>query len=689
VFPAPPDRGGIFLDYYSFIPTQQVLMDTQNVFEEIEALRKLLEYHADLYYNLDRPEIEDSEYDALVRRLEILETENPKTTDDASITRRIGGSVGTQFTKVAHLIKMESLQNAFSENEIAAFIERVKKTNADPLFIVEPKIDGLSVSLEYTDGLLTVGSTRGDGSVGEDVTANLKTVKSIPHGIPGDIERLIVRGEVFMPKQAYLSIVRQQQEDGEFSFKNPRNAAAGSLRQKDPAVTASRELDVFIFNVQYSSFPFTGHKESLDYLKGMGFPVSPSYRQCSSLEEVCEEIERIQKDRQSFPFDIDGAVVKLDSLQGRIQLGSTSKFPRWAIAYKYPPEIKTSVLRGVEVQVGRTGVLTPTAVVEPVLIAGSTVSRASLHNEDFINQLDVRIGDTVDIHKAGDIIPEILKSYNHLPLSSTYKMPLVCPSCGKSVVRLKDEAAIRCVNPECPEQLRRNIIHFASRDAMDIEGLGPATIDQLIKNEYLRTGAAALYELRQDDLLKLDKIKEKSSSNILKALEISKNRNLDRLIYALGIRNVGQRAAMLLAKRFGTLEALASAKTDEISAVDGVGPIIAESVTRFFENPGSRELLQKLIGCGVNTRYVSTDSSIVFEGMTFVVTGTLSEMTRDEVNKYIVENGGKTSSSVTKKTSYVVSGENPGSKLRKAVELGIPVIGELQLKKLAKTGDIS
>ena len=656
-------------------------MDIRN---EIEELRKKIAYHADLYYNQDNPVLDDSEYDALVRRLENMESEYPEWAAAGSVTNRIGGEASSLFSKVSHSVKLESLQNAFTKEEIIAFITRVGKAVSNPLFTVEPKIDGLSVSLDYVNGVFAVGATRGDGSVGENVTGNLKTIKTIPRLIDSGIARLVVRGEVYMPKNAYSKIVEKQLEEGEDAFKNPRNAAAGSLRQKDPAITAQRELDIVVFNVQQSSRPFLSHKESLDYLKELGFAVPKKNKLCSSAEEVFEEIERIERERRLFEYDIDGAVVKLDSLPDREELGSTAKAPRWAIAYKYPPEIGTSLLLDIQVQVGRTGVLTPTAIFEPVLISGSTVSRASLHNEDYINQMDVRLGDTVDIRKAGDIIPEIIKAYNHAPGSKTYEMPKKCPSCSKTVVRLDGEAAVRCINPECPEQLRRNIIHFVSRDAMDIEGLGTATIDQLLSNGYLKSGARDVYTLTRDDLLKLDKIKEKTSANLLRAIELSKNRNLDRLIYALGIRNVGQSAALLLSETYKTLQAVAEANAAEISEIEGIGPVIADSVHNYFKSPEAAKLMEMLIESGVNTRYQSTASSSVFAGMTIVVTGALPGMSREEANKFIIDNGGKAASSVSKKTAYVVAGENAGSKLQRANELGVRVITAEELKELAR-----
>ena len=647
--------------------------------EKLKALKKEAEYHANLYYNLDNPEISDAQYDSLIRDIEKIEKSNPKLISKDTITQKVGGKPSVKFSKVNHRIKMESLSNAFSLAEIEAFYNRVNKVVKNAYFVVEPKIDGVSVSLTYIDGVFVLGATRGDGITGEDITENLRTISSVPTKINTKAALLTVRGEVYMPRDSYREIVEKQELNGEAPFKNPRNAAAGSLRQKDPAVTAQRNLSVYIFNIQYSSEQFIYHKDTLDYLKNIGFSVTPSYIRCATVEDIYLEIERINIERKEFTFDTDGAVVKLDNLQGRDELGSTTKAPRWAIAYKYPPEVKTSYLRDVIVKVGRTGVLTPTAMFDPVILAGTTVSRASLHNQDFINQLDVRVGDKIDVHKAGDIIPEILKSYEHQPESRTFLIPNICPSCGTTTTRINNEAAIRCINPECPEQLRKNIIHFVSRDAMNIDGVGSSLIDRLISIGCLKTGAVDLYGITRDNLLGLEKIKEKSADNIISSIERSKRNNLDQLLFAFGIRNVGKRAATLLAMNFNTLDAVVSAKTDDIIGIEGIGIIAADSIKSFFSNPGSVKMINKIKRYGINTTYFSEASSEVFTGLTFAVTGKLDSMNRDEVNAFKTANGGKTSSSVSKNTNYIVAGEDAGSKLQKAFDLGIRIISEDEL----------
>ena len=550
-------------------------------------------------------------------------------------------------------------------------------------FVVEQKIDGLSVLLEYKNGKLVRGSTRGDGITGEDITENILTIKSIPHSIDSSIELLEARGEVFMPKEVFLRIVEQQQTEGETPFKNPRNAAAGSLRQKNSAVTAERELDIFVFNLERSSKTFTTHSETLEFLKREGFHVSPQYSLCKTDEEIMNAIKSIGERRTRLSYDIDGAVVKLNSLSDRRILGSTNKFPRWAIAFKYPPEIKEATLLDIEVGVGRTGVLTPTAVFTPVQLAGTTVSRAVLHNQDFIDSMDIRVGDTVSVRKAGDIIPEIISSKNHKEGSYTFKLPSLCPSCGEPVVRLSEEVAHRCVNPECPEQKRRNIIHFASKGAMNIDGLGPATIDQLIDKGYVN-GISDLFSLTKEQLLTLEKIKDKSADNILTALNACKAQNLDKLINSFGIRNVGEKAATLICEVFDSAELLVNATKEQLSAIDGIGPVIADSVVKFFETDGARHLLDSLRSAGVNMSYRSAKVSKKLQGKTLVVTGTLPTLSRDEANALIENHGGKAAGSVSKKTSFVVAGESAGSKLTKANELGIPVITEEELLEMLK-----
>lgn len=658
-------------------------MDQQQAKQRINDLTAQLKEHARLYYDLDAPKITDSEYDALLRELSDLEREYPQFAHADSPTTHVGGTASSQFSKVTHAVKMESLSNAFSAEEVDAFVQRVKEVVPDAVFCVEPKIDGLSVSLEYQNGKLVRGSTRGDGVTGEDITQNLMTIRSIPHVLADAPAFLEVRGEVYMPREVFRSIVEQQEAQGITPFKNPRNAAAGSLRQKDPTVTAQRGLDIFIFNVQQSTTTFDSHIESLVFLRSLGFPVAPDFARCETTDEIMTHINRLGENRSGLSFDIDGAVIKLDNLSRREALGSTNKFPRWATAFKYPPEIKSSKLLDIEIAVGRTGVLTPTAVFDPVLISGTTVSRAVLHNEDFIRELDIRIGDTVDVHKAGEIIPEILRAYDHAPDSKPFSMPDVCPSCGESVVRLPDEAAVRCVNPACPEQRRRNLIHFASKGAMDIDGLGPATLDQML-DKGLVSDIADLFALQKQDLLTLDKIKEKSAQNILDAVEACKAANLDRLIFSFGIRNVGQKAAVLLCRHLKDIDGFFSAQEEDLSLVDGIGPVIAASVCAFFRKEGTRELIEKLRAAGVNMTYISTQTSQKLEGMTLVVTGTLQSLSREEANRLISDNGGKAAGSVSKKTSYVVAGEAAGSKLEKARTLGIPVLTENEFLEMLK-----
>lgn len=655
--------------------------DMQEQKKKIDELTDLLLYHSALYYESDSPKISDSEYDALLVELNRLETEYPQFKRQDSPTSNVGGRTSTMFAKVAHAVKMESLQDAFSKDEIVAFCERVFDAVPDAQFSVEPKIDGLSVSLMYENGRLVCGSTRGDGSVGEDVTDNILTIKSIPRAIEGKPALLEVRGEVYMPKRVFARIVNAQTENGEVPFKNPRNAAAGSLRQKDSAVAASRGLDIFVFNVQQSTQSFETHSESLEYLRKAGFNVIPDYRVCSTATEVLDAIDSIGERRTGLAFDIDGAVVKLNRLSSRPIMGSTNKFPRWAIAFKYPPEIKTSVLRDIEVAVGRTGVLTPTAVFDPVLLAGSTVARAVLHNEDFIRELDIRIGDRIDVRKAGDVIPEIVAAHDHTSDSVPFSMPENCPSCGSAVTRLDGEVAVRCINPECPEQLRRNIINFVSRDAMDIEGLGESTVDQLIEKRLIAS-AADIYYLTFEQLLTLDKTKEKSANNILASIAASKQRGLARALFALGIRNVGSKSAALIARRFGTIDAIISASEEEICKIDGVGGIMAGSISAFFEKAGSLDVVDKLKAAGVSLVDNSAPAGDRLSGLTFVVTGTLEGYSRDGIHAVIEQNGGKTSSSVSKKTSYLVAGESAGSKLDKARELGVKIITEAEFNEM-------
>ena len=657
-------------------------MALEDVKQEYEALVKQVKYHNHLYYDKDAPELSDYEYDALTRRLKQLEQQFPELISEDSPTQKVGGAVSTKFDKVQHAVRMESLQDVFDMDEVRDFDRRVREAGLQPSYVVECKIDGLSVSLEYQDGIFVRGSTRGDGDVGEDVTENLTTITAIPKKLSNAPRFLEVRGEVYMPRDAFERLAKEQEESGRQVFKNPRNAAAGSLRQKDAAITAARGLSIFVFNVQQvEGHTLTGHQESLDYLKEMGFPVSPRYPRFENVEDVLREIEAIGALRGTLPYDIDGAVVKVDDFEQRRRLGSTAKYPRWAVAFKYPPEEKDTVLKEIEVSVGRTGVLTPTAVFEPILLAGTTVSRAILHNEDFIREMDIRIGDTIRVRKAGDIIPEVVCVVRHEENAQPFVMPSHCPSCGAPVSREEDEAALRCVNPECPAQALRNLIHFASRAAMDIEGLGQAVAAQLVEKGYVQS-AADLYTLSFEQLLTLDKFKEKSAQNLLDAIEASKKNNLDKLLFGLGIRNIGAKAAAQLAQRFKSMQALRQASQEELEEIDGFGGVMVQSVLDFFAKDGTKDLLTRLEEAGVNMLYEGEEKGDRLAGMTFVVTGTLAGMSRTQAEEMITQNGGKASSSVSKKTSYVLAGEAAGSKLTKAQALGIPVINEEEFLKM-------
>lgn len=654
----------------------------QQAKQRVEELRKTIEYHSNLYYNLDAPSLSDYEYDALTRELRQLEEAFPQLIVPDSATQKVGGTAQRGFDKVTHAVKMESLLDAFSEEEIRSFDQRVRENVSHPRYVVEAKIDGLSVSLEYRNGEFVRGSTRGDGLVGENVTENLRTVKAIPKKLENAPPFIEVRGEVYMPRSAFLQLVAEQELHEKQPFKNPRNAAAGSLRQKDSAVTAQRNLSIFVFNIQQlEGKEVSSHSESLDYAKALGFTVSPYYTCFTSIEDVLTEIRRIGSLRNTFSFDIDGAVVKVDDFAQRRQLGSTNKFPRWAIAFKYPPEEKETTLLDIEISVGRTGVLTPTAVFETISLAGTSVARAILHNEDFIREKDVRIGDTIIVRKAGDIIPEVVSVKAHAAGSTPYRMPQVCPSCGAPVNRSADEAALRCVNPECPAQLLRNLIHFASRNAMDIDGLGEAVMTQLVEKGFVQK-VSDIYSLTAEQLLELDKFKQKSAQNLAQAIQRSKEQNLDKLIFALGIRNIGEKAAQLLAEQFGSLQALAKADLDSLMRIEGLGGIMAQSILDFFAKQGTQDLLQRLEEAGVNFRYQGEEKTTLLAGKTLVVTGTLPNLSRSEAEALIVHNGGKAAGSVSKKTAYVVAGEAAGSKLTKARELGVPVLTEAELLQM-------
>ena len=658
-------------------------MELEQAKQRAEELRRVIERNNRLYYMENAPELEDFEYDALTRELKAIEAEYPQLVTPSSPTQHVNEAASSKFSKVAHTVKMESLQDAFSFEELREFDTRVREAGVEPQYVVEEKIDGLSVSLEYQDGRFVRGSTRGDGLVGEDVTENLATIRTIPKTLPsGAPEFLEVRGEVYMPHDAFFALKEEQELQDKVPFKNPRNAAAGSLRQKDAKITAARGLSIFVFNLQQvRGRSFARHSETLDFIKQMGFPVSPRYRVFTSIEDALKEIEAIGQMRGTLAYDIDGAVIKVDDLAAREALGSTNKFPRWAIAFKYPPEVKETVVREVEVSVGRTGVLTPTAVFDPVFLAGTSVSRASLHNEDIIRSLDLRIGDTIRVRKAGDIIPEVIGVSRHGDGTEPYRMPDTCPSCGAPVVHLQDEAALRCVNPECPAQSLRNLIHFASRNAMAIDGLGEAVAVQLTERGFVHT-VADLYSLTKEQLLQLDKFKDKSAQNLLDAIEASKQNNLDKLVFGLGIRNIGDKAAAQLAEHFGAMQALAAASGEEIAAIDGIGAVMAQSVTEFFARGGTADLLARLQAAGVNMEWHGEKKGTALAGMTLVVTGTLPHLSRQEAEALIVQNGGKASGSVSKKTAYVVAGEAAGSKLTKAQTLGIPILDEAGLYRL-------
>ncbi len=647
-----------------------------------EELREFLNYHSKKYYIDDDPQISDFEYDKALRDLENIENDFPALVTADSPTQRVGGMADNRFEEVVHAVPMESLQDAFSFEELENFHEKIGDDTVT--YVVEPKIDGLSVSLEYRDGVFVRGSTRGDGVVGEDVTANLRTIKTIPLVLNEKIPFIEVRGEVYMPREVFFSLVEKQEINDEKPFKNPRNAAAGSLRQKSSKIAAERNLSIFVFNIQQiEGKEISSHKESLDYLKTLGFKTVPFYNEYKDFDDVLKEIERIGNERGNLPFDIDGAVIKVNSFEKRKELGSTSKFPKWAVAYKYPPEEKETKLIDVEVNVGRTGVLTPVAVLEPVLLAGSTVGRATMHNEDFIKEKGISIGDTVIVRKAGDIIPEIVSVSKKGGNEDVYNMPKICPSCGSSVSRDEDEAAIRCHNPQCPAQLLRNIIHFCSRDAMDIEGLGEAVVEVLV-NENLIKNVADIYFIKAEDVLSLERFAEKSANNLIEAIEKSKENDLAKLLFALGIRHVGQKAAKLLAVNFGTMEKIMSATKEDILLIDGFGEIMAESVVEFFSLEPTETMIEELKTAGVNMNSLAEVKDNRFQGMTFVLTGTLPTMSRNEASEIIEGFSGKTSSSVSKKTTYVLAGEDAGSKLTKAQSLGITIINEDEFKEMIK-----
>ena len=658
-------------------------MEIQEAKTQIQELRKKIEYHNRKYYVEDSPEIDDFEYDQMYRQLQSLEEQYPELVTADSPTQKVGGAALNKFEPVVHEVPLESLHDSFSEDELRDFDRKVRAVTGDPVYIVEPKFDGLSVALEYRDGIYVRGSTRGDGLVGEDVTENIRTIRTVPKKLREPVPFLEVRGEVYMSHESFFKLSARQELNEEKPFKNPRNAAAGSLRQKDSRVTATRELDIFVFNVQQVSGGeiLTRHDQALEYMKSLGFTVTPFYAKCDTIDQVIEKVREIGEMRGKLNYSIDGAVVKVNDFSQRELLGSTAKFPKWAEAYKYPPEEKETKLLQIEINVGRTGVLTPTGIFEPVTLAGTTVSRATLHNEDFIREKDVRIGDTVVLRKAGEIIPEVVSVSAHQADSQPFQMPEVCPSCGEPVGRVEGEAAIRCTNPECPAQLLRHLIHFASRDAMDIDGLGPAVLEQLVEN-HLVSSPADLYFLEMEQLVSLDRMGEKSSQNLVDSLRRSKENDLYRLIYALGIPHIGLKAAKLLADAFRTMEGVMEADVDKISSIDGFGAIMAQSVRAFFDLPGTAHLLGRLREAGVNMESRTEIKDQRLQGKIFVLTGTLPTMTRSEAGALVEKYGGKVSSSVSKKTTYVLAGEEAGSKLTKANQLGVPVISEEEFLKM-------
>ena len=659
-------------------------MDINEARAKIAQLTKTINYHNDRYYNQDDPEISDYEYDALLRELEDIESEFPSLISPVSPTQRVGGSRGEKFSPVAHTVPMESLHDSFSADELRDFDRRIRESVDHPVYVVEPKFDGLSVSCEYRNGVFSRGSTRGDGVTGEDVTENLMTIKSLPKRLENAPGFLEVRGEVYMPVATFERLVAEQENNGEKPFKNPRNAAAGSLRQKDAKITAARCLDIFVFNIQsVEGASFDTHTQTLDYLTELGFPTA-YYHSYDNIDDVLTEIDRIDKSRGELPCDIDGAVVKLNSLSDREILGSTAKFPRWAEAYKYPPEEKETRLLDIEINVGRTGAITPVGIFSPVLLAGTTVSRATLHNEDFIRERGICIGDTVIIRKAGEIIPEVLSVVRHEENSEPYIYPEFCPSCGSRLVKEEGEAAIRCTNADCPAQLLRHLIHFVSRDAMDIDGLGPAILELLLEKGII-SSIPSIYTMDMSLIEGLEGFGAKSANNLSVAIEKSKKADINRLVYALGIRHIGEKAAKLLCERFLSIEAILEASVEEISSIDGFGMIMAQSVYDYFSLKETKELITELKSAGVEMKPLERkEKQGIFLGKTVVLTGTLPTMSRKEASLLIEQNGGKTSSSVSKKTDFVLAGEDAGSKLTKAQQLGVTIISEAELLDMLK-----
>ena len=660
-------------------------MEREAAEKRIQELRDLVRYHSRLYYELDNPELDDYEYDLLYHELLDLEEKYPDLKTPDSPTQKVGGAASLKFEPVKHIVQMGSLQDVFSYEELFEFDERVRSVIEKPEYVVEPKIDGLSVSLEYRNGVFVRGSTRGDGFVGEDVTHNLMTINSIPKRINcPEVSYLELRGEVYISKDTFRKLVDAQEIVGERPFKNPRNAAAGSLRQKDPKISAKRGLDIFIFNIQQcEGKTFTTHSETLDFVKELGFPVSVSYNRYKNISDAVDNIKFIGENRENYNFDIDGAVIKVNSLADREILGATAKYPKWAVAFKYPPEEKITTLLNIEVQVGRTGAITPTAVFEPIQLAGTVVSRAVLHNQDFIDAKDINIGDKIIVRKAGEIIPEVVALAEKGPNPGTFRLPEFCPACGTKAVREDDEAVLRCPNPDCPAQLLRNLIHFASRDAMDIDGMGPAVLTMLVDRGIIKS-QADIYSLKPEDISSAERMGEKSAANLMASIEKSKKAGLSRLLFALGIRNIGQKAADALAQNFGTMDAVMAARLEDISAIDGFGEVMAKSLIEYFSLTQSKKLIEKLKEHGVLMEAEKKVVSDKLHGFTFVLTGTLPTMSRDEASAIIFANGGKVVSSVSKKTDYVLAGEKAGSKLNKAESLGIKIIDENEFMEMVR-----
>ncbi len=661
-------------------------MERVKAADRIRELSEQLERFNYEYYVQDNPSVDDYTYDTMMRELRALEQEHPDLLSLQSPSQRVGGMASGDFGKVTHTVQMQSLQDVFEYEQVTAFVARCRAMFPQVQFSVEPKIDGLSVSLEYRDGKFEKGSTRGDGFVGENVTANLRTIRSIPLKLHQTVPFLEVRGEVYMPRDQFFALIREQQDADEQPFKNPRNAAAGSLRQKDSSVTARRKLDIFVFNLQQcEGREFYTHSETLHFIEDAGFRVVPGRKLCETTEEILQAIEEIGHSRNDLPYDIDGVVIKINDLSQREEMGATAKTPKWAVAYKFPPEEKETILRSIEVNVGRTGALTPVAVFDTILLAGTSVSRAVLHNQDFINEKDIRIGDTILVRKAGDIIPEVLRSTSHEENSVPYQLPSCCPVCGTKTVRDETESVLRCSNISCPAQLHKQLVHFASRDAMNIEGLGPAIVTALIEANLI-SDAADLYSLTKEQLMMLEGFKDKSAENLLAAIAASKSNPLDRVIFALGIRNIGQKAANLLCTHFGTLDAIEQAKHEEISAIEGFGDVMATSLYTALHDSNVKQLLLRLRYAGLTLEFEKPEvhENAFFSGKTFVLTGTLSQMKRSEAKKAIEAAGGTVTGSVSGKTDYVIVGEDAGSKLVKAQELGILILSESEfIEKLS------